>query len=81
VTDSIYTLFFPTFNTKAILSADFLTLTFSSDSHWHKINQIDLDDTVWINRKDGKELHMIQEGNVIKVMDWQKYYLLFLFYY
>ena len=39
------------------------------------MNEIDLDDTEWINRKDGKELHMIQEGNVIKVMDWQKYYL------
>jgi hypothetical protein len=36
---------------------------------------IDLDDTEWINRKDGKELHMIQEGNIIKVMDWQKYFL------
>jgi hypothetical protein len=75
LSDSIYTLSFPSFKTKAILSSDFQTLTFSSESHWHKMNGIDLDDTEWINRKDGKELHMIQEGNVIKVMDWQKYYL------
>ena len=75
LSDSIYTLSFPTFKTKAILSADFQTLTFSSESHWRKMDGIDLDDTEWINRKDGKELHMIQEGNIIKVMDWQKYFL------